>query len=225
MKSVDSGTFIVFYYEDSYYYRFSSYFNDFSWFRLDQSSLLKITKDEKVNQLESLYQSYRKPFLETSLEKNTDEVFMMIGHAIKNRENFNSNTVQPSSSSHYEVFCGILSLTEKYESKIYQLAIFDKNVVHLIPEQLPYSNKRKRKLMNRIFEMLTREFSITRFYFKVFQGHECIVFFDEKGQNLYKKLSLGHILSLVDNQQNVTGFLPKREFFDSLKKTITKPYA
>lgn len=213
MKPVDSGTFIVFYHEENHYYRFSPYFCDFSWFRLDQSSLLKVTKEEKINQLESLYQSYIKPY---SLEKNTDEVFTMIGQAIKNNEKFHSSTVQPNSSIEYSVFSGILSVKEKHESKSYQLAIFGKNVVHLIPEQLPYTYNRKRKLMNRIFEMLTREFSITRFYFKVFQGHECIVFFDENRQNLYKKLSPGHTLSLVDNLQNVTGFLPKQKFFDSL---------
>jgi hypothetical protein len=68
-------------------------------------------------------------------------------------------------------------------------------------------------------------FSITRFYFIEFQGHDCITFFDENRQKLYKKLNKGHILSLVDNQQNVTGFLPKREFFDRLKKPSLKPYA
>ena len=73
MKSIDSGTFIVFYHDDNHYYRFSSYFDDFSWFRLGQSSLLKITKEEKVNQLESSYQSYRKPILESSLEKNSNK--------------------------------------------------------------------------------------------------------------------------------------------------------
>ena len=154
----------------------------------------------------------------------------MIGQAIKNNEEFHSSTVQPNSSIEYSVFSGILSVTEKYDSKSYQLAIFDKDVVHLIPEQLPYTYNRKRKLMNRIFEMLTREFSITRFYFNRFQDHDCITFFDETHIELYKKLNLGpinlklykklspgHTLSLVDNQQNVTGFLPKQKFFDSLK--------
>lgn len=217
MKSTDSGTFIVFYYDDNLYYRLSSYFNDFSWFRLDQSSLLKITKEEKINQLESLYQSYRKPILETSLEKNTDE---MIGNAIKKRENFNSNTVQPNSSVSYRVTGdkdSLLNVSYDGGELNFDLAYFDEDIVSIIPEEVFITYNRKRKLLNTLFDLLTREFSITRFYFIEFQGHDCITFFDENSQKLYKKLNKGHILSLVDNQQNVIGFLPKREFFDSLK--------
>ena len=102
------GSFLYVDYEGKRYYRLSySPLYGYKWFEYDfwADSMQLLTNEGVMNyalsqKLEEVFKERTTP---KKLEPNTDEMFKMMLEAVENRNEFDSSTVQPNSSTSYRV--------------------------------------------------------------------------------------------------------------------------
>jgi hypothetical protein len=107
----ENGIFKIFEIDDEQYYRMTTYSNsEAEWFkgRLEtwinppnpprlNVSLLKISEQSLLLKLNDIYQKYMFPIADEKKDLSTDDIFIKIAEAIKNKQNFDSSSLQPNS--------------------------------------------------------------------------------------------------------------------------------